>query len=194
MCHECSFSLGRGRSSCRHAAWLGPLTDGVAGKPDRRLGPAVKEERFGRKGLVVPGAIGDGRAWDDRPRCKGLRPLTPLLQAPARPRKSSARGFREPAGGWATGSCSLDVSREDLNTGRTGKPTLGTVTNEQLALITSDPLVLHGQARVAGTRISVRIVLDCLAAGMTEAEILAEYPSLTAAGIRAAASFGAPPS
>jgi uncharacterized protein (DUF433 family) len=34
-------------------------------------------------------------------------------------------------------------------------------------------------------------VLDCLAAGMTEAEILAEYPSLTAAGIRAAAAYGA---
>ena len=69
--------------------------------------------------------------------------------------------------------------------------TVGTVTNEQQALITSDPLVLHRQARVAGTRISVSVVLDCLAAGMTEAEILAEYPSLTVAGIRAAAAYGA---
>jgi len=67
------------------------------------------------------------------------------------------------------------------------------VTNEHLELITSDPLVLHGQARVAGTRVPVSVVLDCLAAGMSEAEILAEYPTLTAAGIRAAATFGPPP-
>ena len=65
------------------------------------------------------------------------------------------------------------------------------VTNEQLALITSDPLVLHGQARIAGTRVTVSVVLDCLAAGMSESEILSEYPSLTAAGIRAAAAYGA---
>jgi len=65
------------------------------------------------------------------------------------------------------------------------------VTNEQLALITTDPQVLHGQARVAGTRVSVSVVLDCLAAGMSEAEILAEYPTLTEAGIRAAAAYGA---
>lgn len=65
------------------------------------------------------------------------------------------------------------------------------VTDEQLALITSDPLVLHGQARVAGTRVTVSVVLDCLAAGMREVEILAEYPSLTAEGIRASAAYGA---
>jgi uncharacterized protein (DUF433 family) len=65
------------------------------------------------------------------------------------------------------------------------------MTKEQLALITTDPLVLHGQARVAGTRVTVSVVLDCLAAGMSEAQILAEYPSLTEAGIRAAAAYGA---
>ena len=65
------------------------------------------------------------------------------------------------------------------------------MTNDQLAMITSDPLVLHGQATVAGTRVPVSVVLDCLAAGMSESEILAEYPSLTGAGIRAAAAYGA---
>jgi uncharacterized protein (DUF433 family) len=67
------------------------------------------------------------------------------------------------------------------------------VTNEQLAQITSDPLILHGQARVAGTRVPVSVVLDCLAAGMSEAEILAEYPSLTPARIRAAVAYGPSP-
>lgn len=65
------------------------------------------------------------------------------------------------------------------------------MTKDQLALITTDPMVLHGQARVAGTRVPVSVVLDCLAAGMTEAEIVEEYPSLPAAGIRAAAAYGA---
>jgi uncharacterized protein (DUF433 family) len=54
-----------------------------------------------------------------------------------------------------------------------------------------DPGTVHGQARVKGTRVMVSIVLDCLAAGMTEAEIMAEYPSLTVDGIRAAAAYGA---
>jgi uncharacterized protein (DUF433 family) len=65
------------------------------------------------------------------------------------------------------------------------------VTNERLALIASDPLVMHGQATVSGTRVTVSVVLDCLASGLNEAEILAEYPSLTVAGIRAAAAYGA---
>lgn len=37
----------------------------------------------------------------------------------------------------------------------------------------------------------VSIILDALADGMTEAEIVAEYPTLTAEGIRAAAAYGA---
>jgi uncharacterized protein (DUF433 family) len=37
----------------------------------------------------------------------------------------------------------------------------------------------------------VSVVLDCLAAGMTEPEILAEYPTLSVEGVRAAAAYGA---
>ncbi len=37
----------------------------------------------------------------------------------------------------------------------------------------------------------VSIVLDCLAAGMTETEIIGEYPTLDVVGIRAAAAHGA---
>lgn len=65
------------------------------------------------------------------------------------------------------------------------------MTAEQLALIVTDPAVLHGQVHVKGTRVPVSVVLDCLAVGMTEAEILAEYPTLTVPGIRAAAAYGA---
>jgi uncharacterized protein (DUF433 family) len=65
------------------------------------------------------------------------------------------------------------------------------MTNEQRPLIVRDPKVCHGQATVRGTQIMVSIVLDALADGMTESEILAEYPTLTVEGIRAAAVYGA---
>jgi len=65
------------------------------------------------------------------------------------------------------------------------------VTREQLELISADPQVMHGQAVIAGTRVPVSVVLDCLAAGMTTEEIVTEYPTVTAAGVRAAAAYGA---
>lgn len=58
-------------------------------------------------------------------------------------------------------------------------------------MIVRDPTVCHGQAVVRGTRIMVSIVLDALADGMTEEEIIAEYPKLTVEGVRAAAAYGA---
>lgn len=67
----------------------------------------------------------------------------------------------------------------------------GRVTPESRELVTVDPEVLHGQAHIRGTRIPVSVVLDCLAAGMTEAEIVGEYPTLTVEGVRAAAGYGA---
>jgi uncharacterized protein (DUF433 family) len=65
------------------------------------------------------------------------------------------------------------------------------VTSEQLAMISTDPRVMHGQAVIAGTRVPVSVILDCLAAGMTTEEITAEYPTVTTAGVRAAAAYGA---
>jgi uncharacterized protein (DUF433 family) len=65
------------------------------------------------------------------------------------------------------------------------------VTAEQLELISTDPQVMHGQAVLAGTRVPVSVILDCLAAGMAVQEIIAEYPVVTVAGVRAAAAYGA---
>jgi uncharacterized protein (DUF433 family) len=62
---------------------------------------------------------------------------------------------------------------------------------DPLDLISVDPAVCHGQACIRGTRILVSVVLDALAEGMTEAEILVGYPTLTVEGIRAAAAYGA---
>jgi uncharacterized protein (DUF433 family) len=65
------------------------------------------------------------------------------------------------------------------------------MTDEQRTGIVRDPQICHGQATVRGTRILVSIILDALADGMTEDEIIAEYPTLTVEGIRAAAAYGA---
>lgn len=65
------------------------------------------------------------------------------------------------------------------------------MTTEQLEMISTDPQVMHGQAVITGTRVPVSVVLDCLAAGMTMDEIVGEYPSVSVAGVRAAAAYGA---
>ena len=58
-------------------------------------------------------------------------------------------------------------------------------------LIEADPSVLHGRARFRGTRVPVSVVLDCLAAGMSDAEIHEQYPSLPPDATRAALAYGA---
>jgi uncharacterized protein (DUF433 family) len=65
------------------------------------------------------------------------------------------------------------------------------VTADRLEMISADPRVMHGQAVIAGTRVPVSEILDCLAAGMTAEEITAEYPTVTVSDVRAAAAFGA---
>ena len=58
-------------------------------------------------------------------------------------------------------------------------------------LITVTPGVRSGKPCVRGTRITVQDVLEYLAAGMTEAQILADFPSLTSESIRAVLAFAA---
>ena len=38
--------------------------------------------------------------------------------------------------------------------------------------------ICHGKVCIKGTRVMVSVILDCIAEGMTEEEILREYPSL----------------
>ena len=57
--------------------------------------------------------------------------------------------------------------------------------------ITVDPLVCHGKACVKGTRIIVSIILDNLAEGVSEEEILKSYPSLSPNDIKAAIAYAA---
>jgi len=59
------------------------------------------------------------------------------------------------------------------------------------ALIISDPKIMMGKPTVAGTRITVELILEKLAAGETVDQILSEHTRLTAEGIRAAIAFAA---
>lgn len=55
----------------------------------------------------------------------------------------------------------------------------------------SDPAVCHGKPCFRGKRIMVSVVLDDLADGVGEAEILRSYPSLEAGDLRAALAYAA---
>ena len=57
------------------------------------------------------------------------------------------------------------------------------------ACIVSDPAVMMGKPVVAGTRITVELLLDKLAAGESFDNILRAYPHLTIESIRAALAF-----
>jgi uncharacterized protein (DUF433 family) len=56
-------------------------------------------------------------------------------------------------------------------------------------LITSDPKVMMGKPVIVGTRITVELVLEKLAAGETTEQILKAHPRLTQESIRAALAF-----
>ena len=57
--------------------------------------------------------------------------------------------------------------------------------------IVSDPQIMMGKPTVRGTRITVELILEKLAAGETEAQLLIAHPHLTLNGIRAAVAFAA---
>ena len=57
--------------------------------------------------------------------------------------------------------------------------------------IAIDPEVCFGKPCIRGTRIWVSLILDFLASGESEAQILAAYPQLEADDIRAALAYAA---
>ena len=57
--------------------------------------------------------------------------------------------------------------------------------------ISIDPKVMFGKPVITGTRVTVELILRKIAEGMTDEQILAHHPHLTAQDIRAAAAFAA---
>lgn len=62
---------------------------------------------------------------------------------------------------------------------------------ELLKRIAIDPRVCFGRPCIRGTRIWVSLILENLAEGIGEAELLAAYPQLTPEDIRAALAYAA---
>src|ERR1051325_475183 len=55
--------------------------------------------------------------------------------------------------------------------------------------ITVDPTVCHGKACILGTRITVSVILDNVAASVARDEILASYPAMTSEDVDAAFGY-----
>ena len=58
-------------------------------------------------------------------------------------------------------------------------------------LIEANPAVMMGKPVVRGTRITVELILEKLAAGESIEQLLDEHPRLTREGVLAAIEFGA---
>ena len=63
--------------------------------------------------------------------------------------------------------------------------------DDLLQRISIDPNICFGKPCIRGTRIWVSLIIENLAAGASEAEILDNYPSLTAEDIKAALTYAA---
>jgi uncharacterized protein (DUF433 family) len=55
--------------------------------------------------------------------------------------------------------------------------------------IVVDPEILVGKPVVKGTRLAVEFIIDLMAQGWSEAEILRNYPGLTQADVQACLSY-----
>lgn len=58
-------------------------------------------------------------------------------------------------------------------------------------LITYDPHIMMGKPVITGTRITVELILEKLAAGETVEQLLEAHPRLTREGVQAALAFAA---
>jgi uncharacterized protein (DUF433 family) len=57
--------------------------------------------------------------------------------------------------------------------------------------IVADPDVLGGKPSIRGTRLSVEFILELIASGGGESEIVAAYPQLSPHAVRAAVAYAA---
>ncbi|MCX6911432.1 MAG: DUF433 domain-containing protein [Verrucomicrobia bacterium] len=60
-----------------------------------------------------------------------------------------------------------------------------------LSRITVDARICHGKPCIRGLRYPVELLLELLSGGMTQEQILADYPDLEADDLRAACAYGA---
>ena len=58
-------------------------------------------------------------------------------------------------------------------------------------MISTHPDILGGKPCVTGTRLSVEFILELIAGGASELDIVEAYPQLTSAAVRAAVAYAA---
>lgn len=75
--------------------------------------------------------------------------------------------------------------------GTSGRPYNSSMTMTLLERITIEPGKRSGKPCIRGLRITVSDVLEYLASGMTEAQILEDFPELTTEDVRACLAFAA---
>jgi len=63
--------------------------------------------------------------------------------------------------------------------------------DELLSRISINPNICFGKPFIRGHRIWVSLILDYLASGVSQSELLAEYPGLHESYIRACIAYGA---
>jgi len=61
--------------------------------------------------------------------------------------------------------------------------------DELLARITIDPAICHGKPTIRGLRYPVDLILELLSSGMSNEEILADYPDLELEDIHAVFAY-----
>lgn len=61
----------------------------------------------------------------------------------------------------------------------------------RLNRISVDPAIVHGKPVIRGTRVTVQVILELLAAGETIDELLSEYDELTRDDVLAALEYAA---
>jgi uncharacterized protein (DUF433 family) len=84
----------------------------------------------------------------------------------------------------------IDEERTDCHRSTCGRVRYLLVMSS-LERITIDPEVAHGRPVVRGTRVRVADVLALIAGGADEAEILEDYPYLTAEDLKACLAYAA---
>lgn len=66
-----------------------------------------------------------------------------------------------------------------------------TAAASRLDRISVDPQIVHGKPVIRGTRVTVQVILELLAAGETIDELLTEYDELTRDDVLAALEYAA---
>ena len=57
--------------------------------------------------------------------------------------------------------------------------------------ITVDPNICHGKPCIKGTRVMVSVILDNLAVGLSPADLVKSYPSVSQEAVQAAIAYAA---